>query len=70
MLLGVGVQVGAGGLDLGRLDANGFEIAQKMIGERQVSRLGVVGSNEVTAPVIEESYRRFLRCFCYFFIMY
>lgn len=36
---------------------------QKMIGERQVSRLGVVGSNEVTAPVIEESYRRFLRCF-------
>jgi glutathione S-transferase len=36
---------------------------QKMIGERQVSRLGVVGSNEVTAPVIEESYLRFLRCF-------
>ena len=33
---------------------------QKMIGERQVSRLGVVGSNEVTAPVIEASYRRFL----------
>jgi len=36
---------------------------QKMVGERQVSRLGVVGSNEVTAPVIEESYRRFLRGF-------
>ena len=36
---------------------------QKMVGERQVSRLGVVGSNEVTAPIIEASYRRFLRCF-------
>ncbi len=36
---------------------------QKMIGERQVSRLGVVGSNEETAPVIEQSYRRFLRAF-------
>jgi len=28
--------------------------------ERQIGRLGVVGSNEVTAPVIEESYRRLL----------
>lgn len=36
---------------------------QKMIAERQVGRLGVVGSNDVTAPVIEESYRRFLRLF-------
>ena len=36
---------------------------QKMIRERQVGRLGVVGSNDVTAPVIEESYRRFLRLF-------
>jgi glutathione S-transferase len=34
---------------------------QKMIGERQISRLGVVGSNAITAPVIEESYRRFVR---------
>ena len=34
---------------------------QKMIGERQTSRLHVVGSNDTTAPVIEESYRRFLR---------
>jgi glutathione S-transferase len=29
--------------------------------ERQVGRLAVVGSNEVTAPVIEESYRRLLQ---------
>jgi glutathione S-transferase len=28
---------------------------------RQIGRLGVVGSNEATAPVIEESYRRVLR---------
>ena len=36
---------------------------QKMIGDRQIGRLGVVGSNDVTAPVIEESYRRFLSVF-------
>ena len=36
---------------------------QKMIAERQIGRLGVVGSNDVTAPVIEDSYRRFLRLF-------
>ena len=30
------------------------------IAERQISRLYVVGSNEVTAPVIEASYQRFL----------
>jgi len=30
---------------------------------RQVSRLHVVGSNQTTAPVIEESYRRFLHLF-------
>jgi glutathione S-transferase len=29
--------------------------------QRQVDRLGVVGSNPTTAPVIEESYRRLLR---------
>jgi hypothetical protein len=34
-----------------------------MITERQIGRLGVVGSNDVTAPVIEDSYRRFLRLF-------
>ncbi len=33
---------------------------KKSIAERQVPRLYVVGSNEVTAPVIEESYHRFL----------
>jgi len=34
---------------------------QNMIRERQTSRLHVVGSNDTTAPVIEESYRRFVR---------
>ncbi len=33
----------------------------KMFAERQVGRLAVVGSNEVTAPVIEDSYRRLLQ---------
>jgi len=33
----------------------------KAFAERQIGRLYVVGSNETTAPVIEESYRRFLR---------
>jgi glutathione S-transferase len=32
----------------------------KLFGDRQIGRLGVVGSNEVTAGVIEDSYRRFL----------
>ena len=36
---------------------------QKMIGDRQIERLGVVGSNDVTARVIEESYERFLTAF-------
>jgi glutathione S-transferase len=36
---------------------------RKMIAERQVGRLYVVGSNATTGPVIEESYRRFLRLF-------
>jgi glutathione S-transferase len=40
-----------------------IEPIQKMIGERQIGRLGVVGSNDVTAVVIEESYRRFLSAF-------
>jgi glutathione S-transferase len=35
----------------------------RTIGERQISRLYVVGSNAVTAPVIEASYRRFLGVF-------
>lgn len=33
------------------------------ISERQISRLYVVGSNDVTAPVIEASYLRFLQIF-------
>jgi glutathione S-transferase len=35
----------------------------KFIAERQISRLYVVGSNSVTAPVIEASYKRFLTLF-------
>jgi len=35
--------------------------AGKMFAERQIGRLGVVGSNETTAPVIEDSYVRVLR---------
>jgi glutathione S-transferase len=48
-----------------RTDVSDEEIApiQKMIGDRQIGRLGVVGSNDVTAEVIEESYRRFLAAF-------
>ena len=34
--------------------------AKKVFSERQISRLYVVGSNDTTAPVIEDSYRRFL----------
>ncbi len=36
---------------------------EKMIAERQISRIGVVGSNDVTAPIIEASWRRFLELF-------
>jgi glutathione S-transferase len=48
-----------------RIDVSDEEIApfQKATGDRQVERLWVVGSNDVTAPVIEESYVRFLRAF-------
>ena len=35
--------------------------AAELIRERQISRLYVVGSNEVTAAVIESSYKRFLQ---------
>jgi len=34
--------------------------AAAFVSDRQISRLYVVGSNDVTAPVIEASYRRFL----------
>ena len=35
--------------------------AGRQFAERQIGRLGVVGSNATTAPLIEESYRRLLR---------
>ena len=46
------------------LAASDEEIAPRaqFIRERQIGRLGVVGSNATTAPIIEESYRRFLQC--------
>lgn len=34
--------------------------AGRLFADRQVGRLGVVGSNDITAPVIEASYRRLL----------
>lgn len=37
-----------------------IEQLNKVFSERQISRLYVVGSNDTTASVIEESYRRFL----------
>lgn len=36
---------------------------ERMITERQISRIGVVGSNATTAPVIEASWTRFLTIF-------
>jgi glutathione S-transferase len=44
------------------IDKTDAEVAplSKQFGERQVGRLGVVGSNATTAPVIEASYRRLL----------
>lgn len=35
---------------------------KKQFSDRQISRLYVVGSNDVTADVIEDSYKRFLTC--------
>jgi glutathione S-transferase len=40
-----------------------LQAARDYISRRQIERLYVVGSNDTTAPVIEESYRRFLRVF-------
>ncbi|NWG46108.1 MAG: glutathione S-transferase [Alphaproteobacteria bacterium] len=47
------------------LKATATEIAplEEMIADRQISRLYVVGSNDITAPVIEDAYRRFLLAF-------
>ena len=48
-----------------RIDAPEERVAalSKMIAERQVDRLWVVGSNATTGPMIEASYRRFLKLF-------
>ena len=48
-----------------KLSRSPEELAQmgKLFAERQIGRLYVVGSNRVTAPVIETSYRRFLEAF-------
>ena len=40
-----------------------LESMSEFIAERQISRLGVVGSNDITAVVIEDSYKRFLQIF-------
>ena len=34
-----------------------------MFAERQISRIGVVGSNDTTGPLIEESWERYLEVF-------
>ena len=39
------------------------EAAERAFASRQISRIGVVGSNPVTAPIIEGSWRRFLEIF-------
>ena len=38
-----------------------WEVFKNYIGPRQIERLWVVGSNDTTAPIIEESYKRFLK---------
>jgi glutathione S-transferase len=37
--------------------------AGRAFADRQIGRLGYVGSNEITGPIIEASYERFLRAF-------
>ncbi|HEU4431642.1 MAG TPA: glutathione S-transferase N-terminal domain-containing protein [Myxococcota bacterium] len=41
-------------------DEENARVAAKTFAERQIGRLGVVGSNATTAPLIEASYRRLL----------
>ena len=43
-----------------QMDREQHQKLSAFVAERQISRLYVVGSNDVTAPVIEASYRRFL----------
>ena len=38
-----------------------WKIFKEGIGSRQIERLWVVGSNDITAPIIENSYKRFLK---------
>tara|TARA_Y100001936_G_C16058689_1_gene662787 strand:+ start:12 stop:1076 length:1065 start_codon:yes stop_codon:yes gene_type:complete len=38
-----------------------WELFKEGIGSRQIERLWVVGSNDTTAPIIENSYKRFLK---------
>jgi len=45
------------------LDSERWHQLGRLFAERQIGRLGVVGSNAVTGPVIEASYRRFLARF-------
>ena len=45
--------------DIGAPEAELLKL-KAVFAERQISRLYVVGSNDVTAPIIEASYRRFL----------
>ena len=42
------------------LDNDSYKIFSDYIGPRQIDRLWVVGSNDLTAPVIDASYKRFL----------
>jgi len=42
------------------LSAEELQKFSRFIAERQIGRIGVVGSNDVTKPVIEDSYRRLL----------
>ena len=43
-----------------QMDNEQHQKSSAFVADRQISRLYVVGSNDVTAPVIETSYRRFL----------
>ena len=43
-----------------QMDTEQHQKFSSSVADRQISRLYVVGSNDVTAPVIEASYRRFL----------
>lgn len=42
------------------LDEDSLDQFSRYFSERQIGRLGVVGSNDTTAPVIDQSYRRLL----------